>query len=49
MLSIYPEGNNPHIDIYWKYNAGTLIQGKYVGGEGGMSSIPKYSIRISLK
>ena len=18
MLSIYPEGNNPHIDIYWK-------------------------------
>lgn len=48
MLSIYPEGNNPHIDIYWKYNAGTNT-GKYVGGEGGMSSIPKYSIRISLK
>ena len=48
MLSIYPEGNNPHIDIYWKYNAGTNT-GQYVGGEGGMSSIPKYSIRISLK
>ena len=48
MLSIYPEGNNPHIDIYWKDNAGTKT-GKYVGGDGGKKDNPVYSLRISLK
>ena len=48
MLSIYPEGNNPHIDIYWKDNAGTN-KGKYVGGDGGIKDNPAYSLRISLK
>lgn len=48
MLSIYPEGDNPHIDIYWKDNAGTNT-GKYVGGDGGKKDNPVYSLRISLK
>lgn len=47
MFSIYPEGSNPHIDIYWKYNAGTNT-GKYVGDKTGDND-PKYSLRISLK
>ena len=48
MLSIYPEGDNPHIDIYWKYNEGRN-KGKYVGGDGGKQDNPVYSLRISLK
>lgn len=44
MIAIYPDGNNKHVDIYWK---GT--DGKYIGGEGDGKSDPKYSIRISLQ
>ena len=47
MLSIYPEGNNPHIDIYWKNNTGPY-KDKYVGDKTGDND-PKYSLRISLK
>ena len=48
MVSIYPLGNNKHIDVYWKYSSGDN-KGKYVGGYEGNQNNPKYSIRISLE
>lgn len=42
LVSIYPMGNNKHIDVYWKNKTG-----KYIGGYDG-PNIPKYSIRIDL-
>ncbi len=42
MVSIYPKGRNPHVDVYWKnYNR------KYIGGDNGADN-PLYSIRIML-
>ena len=45
MISIYPAGDNPHIDIYWKNN----INGNtsYVGGQASQDN-PNYSYRIPL-
>ena len=49
LVSIFPFGNNKHVDVYWKYvktgNGGT--KGKYVGGST-YNNIPDYSIRIPL-
>jgi hypothetical protein len=42
MVSIYPIGNNKHIDVYWKSK-----NRKYIGGDDGPNK-PKYSIRIDL-
>lgn len=42
MIAIYPDGNNKHIDIYWK-NAT-----EYIGGQTKAND-PKYSIRIPLQ
>ncbi|MBP3885116.1 MAG: prepilin-type N-terminal cleavage/methylation domain-containing protein [Olsenella sp.] len=42
LVSIYPMGNNKHIDVYWKNK-----KGKYIGGDDGPNN-PKYSIRIDL-
>ena len=42
LVSIYPMGNNKHIDVYWKNK-----KGKYIG-EAQSDNIPKYSIRIDL-
>lgn len=44
MVSIYPKGNNKHIDIYWK----DVKTGKYIGGNGANNNDPKYSIRFDL-
>jgi prepilin-type N-terminal cleavage/methylation domain-containing protein len=43
MVSIYPTGNNKHIDVYWK----NTKDGKYIGLDNGANN-PKYSIRINL-
>ena len=43
MIAIYPDGNNKHIDIYWK-----SPDGNYIGGKNSDND-PKYSIRISLE
>ncbi len=43
LVSIYPEGNNKHIDVYWK----NIKNGQYIGKDAG-ANIPKYSIRIDL-
>ena len=48
MISIYPTGNNKHIDVYWKYSKGAANVGKYVGDDQGKNN-PKYSIRINLE
>ncbi len=49
MVSIYPNGNNKHVDVYWK-NVTNPNKGKYVGGQnGGNANDPKYSIRIPLE
>ncbi len=48
MVSIYPNADKPHVDVYWKNNVGSST---YVGGdEGGTDgkNIPKYSLRIYL-
>ena len=42
MVSIYPKGSNPHVDIYWKSS-----KGQYIGGQNAAND-PKYSIRIKL-
>ncbi len=47
MVSIYPEGNNKHIDVYWKNTKGEYIGGKNPNGNN--NSDPNYSIRISLE
>ncbi len=47
MVSIYPAGNNKHVDVYWKYCKGPKA-GKYVGDQAKAND-PKYSIRISLE
>lgn len=41
MVSIYPLGNDKHVDVYWKGK-----DGKYVGGSGANGDDPKYSIRV---
>lgn len=46
MVSIYPLGSNPHIDVYWK-NRTDPNKGKYIGGDSGAND-PKYSIRINI-
>ena len=46
MVSIYPLGSNPHIDVYWK-NRTDPNKGKYIGGDNGANN-PKYSIRINI-
>ena len=43
LVSIYPTGNNKHIDVYWKKTNG----GTYVGDKSGPND-PAYSIRINL-
>lgn len=43
MVSIYPTGNNRHIDVYWK----STKDGKYIGLDSGANN-PKYSIRINI-
>ncbi len=47
MIAIYPQGNNKHIDIYWKNCRGDN-KSQYVGGPP-RSNDPNYSIRISLE
>ncbi len=42
MVSIYPKGSNPHVDVYWKSS-----KGQYIGGQNAAND-PKYSIRIKL-
>ena len=42
MVSIYPTGKQPHVDVYWK-----SLDGKYVGGQNSADD-PKYSIRIYI-
>ena len=46
MVSIYPFGNDKHVDVYWKYCKGSKA-GQYVGGVVKAND-PKYSIRIPL-
>ncbi len=50
MVSIYPLGNNKHVDVYWKYvkSGNGYSAGKYVGDSGINGDDPKYSIRIPL-
>lgn len=43
LVSIYPTGNNKHIDVYWKKTNG----GTYVGDKSGPNE-PKYSIRVNI-
>lgn len=45
MVAIYPYGDNPHIDVYWK-NRTNPNAGKYVGSDDGPNN-PAYSIRIN--
>lgn len=49
MIAIYPNGNNKHVDIYWKYTHAINGHGDnaYIGGDQGASN-PKYSLRIPL-
>ncbi|MBE6040176.1 MAG: prepilin-type N-terminal cleavage/methylation domain-containing protein [Clostridiales bacterium] len=42
LVSIYPTGDNPHIDAYWKNS-----NGDYIGGKNAAND-PKYSIRINI-
>lgn len=44
MVAIYPGGDNPHVDVFWKTNKGG---NNYVGGQH-TSNVPKYSIQIPL-
>ena len=45
MIAIYPNGNNKHIDVYWKNNTSKT---NYVGGQDG-ENVPLYSFRIPLE
>ena len=47
LVSIYPLGNNKHVDVYWKHTEGKDTKGKYVGGQTSANN-PKYSIRVPL-
>ena len=47
LVSIYPLGDNRHVDVYWK-NAKGKNAGNYVGNKGANNNDPKYSIRIPL-
>ena len=47
MVSIYPLGNNKHVDVYWKNVTGTNVT-DYVGGKH-KNNDPEYSIRIPLQ
>ena len=42
MISIYPYGDSPHAEIYWKNNKNNT---QYVGGQQ-VKNQPKYSIRV---
>jgi hypothetical protein len=42
LVSIYPQGNNKHIDVYWKSK-----KQQYIGGNDRPND-PNYSIRIDL-
>ena len=44
MVAIYPNGKNPHADVFWKTNKDG---NNYIGGEQGTNN-PKYCIRIPL-
>jgi len=46
MVSMYVLASHPHVDVYWKYNAGSN-KGKYVGSNEG-NNIPKYCMRIYI-
>ena len=46
MVSIYPDANPKHVDIYWKTNISSAIA-PYIGGQY-QRNIPNYSIRIEL-
>ena len=50
MVAIYPNGNNKHVDIYWKYTHAMdgHTDNAYIGGDQGASN-PRYSLRIPLK
>ncbi len=49
MVSIYPFGDNKHVEVYWK-NATGSNHGKYVGGQNGNNgNDPKYSIRVTVQ
>ena len=43
MIALYPNGDNKHIDVYWK----DISNGNYIGGPKN-SNDPKYSIRINI-
>ncbi|MBQ1749734.1 MAG: prepilin-type N-terminal cleavage/methylation domain-containing protein [Lachnospiraceae bacterium] len=43
LVSIYPLGDHPHIDVYWK----DRTSGEYIGGKNGAND-PAYSIRINI-
>lgn len=43
MIALYPNGDNKHIDVYWKDRS----SGNYIGGPKN-SNDPNYSIRIDL-
>lgn len=45
MVAIYPKANPARVDVFWKNNVGNS---NYVGGQGKVSNIPKYSISIPL-
>lgn len=46
MVSMYVKASHPHVDVYWKYNAGSN-KGKYVGSHE-RTNIPKYCMRIFI-
>lgn len=49
LVSIYPLGDNKHVDVYWKYvkSGNGNSAGRYVGDQNAADD-PKYSIRIPL-
>ncbi len=47
MVAIYPKGNNPRVDVYWKNTRHKSGNTSYVGGQHATDD-PKYSIRIFL-
>ncbi len=45
MVSIYPNANPKHVDIYWKNNKDNTL---YVGGQDG-TNLPYYSLRMEIE
>ncbi len=50
LVSIFPRGNNRHVDVYWKNvkDGKGGNKGSYVGGQGANTNDPHLSIRIPL-